>query len=222
MIDYAVPDEGEFIQMLLNAALGRLLILTGTVATAALASPIYYTIGFTTDSGGPNPLSGSFYYDPNNTVDPFSAFVVVWDGVTLDFTAAANSGASQSNRTGCVTNQTPAAIFAILDGTACTAPELLFWDVWIGFSPYYTVADPNDIVFAFYPVSALTSGSDYFGPEFTTVTPISPIMPTGGEYSITSTPELSTTIFILAGSSILVLLGRKRETALFRFRSTHF
>jgi hypothetical protein len=57
-------------------------------AASATASPILYTINFTTTSGLA-PTAGSFFYDSATTT--FSSFIVAWNGVTLNLTASANS-----------------------------------------------------------------------------------------------------------------------------------
>lgn len=53
----------------------------GTVTT--------YTINFTTTSGSPAPISGSFTFD--SSTPQFSNFLVAWSGGTFDLTSSANN-----------------------------------------------------------------------------------------------------------------------------------
>jgi PEP-CTERM motif-containing protein len=48
-----------------------------------------YTINFTTTSGSPAPLSGSFIFDSTNP--QFSNFITTWNGGTFDLTSSANN-----------------------------------------------------------------------------------------------------------------------------------
>ena len=53
-----------------------------------MAAPITYNINFTTTTGIA-PTSGVFTYDAATTT--FTSFIVLWNGITLDFTSVANS-----------------------------------------------------------------------------------------------------------------------------------
>lgn len=99
---------------------------------AALGSPVAkattttYDITFTLSAGGVNATAGSFTY--NDSTNKFSAFNVVWDGITFDLTSSAN--APSLNGTPCVTSTGGvltggAASFALLNHL-CTfgAPDL--------------------------------------------------------------------------------------------------
>ncbi|MFN7938062.1 MAG: PEP-CTERM sorting domain-containing protein [Bryobacteraceae bacterium] len=72
----------------MKLALGLSLALLGALSSAH-AAPVKYNIQFTTTSGSPTPASGSFFYDPD--VPVFSGFVVVWNGISFNMTAAANN-----------------------------------------------------------------------------------------------------------------------------------
>jgi hypothetical protein len=66
-----------------------LLLIAAFGAPLANASPIDYTIDFTTVDGfGVLPTAGSFAYDPGTQT--FSDFTVTWDGINLDLTDGAN------------------------------------------------------------------------------------------------------------------------------------
>jgi hypothetical protein len=90
---------------------------------AACSLPMYasqlYTLTFTTTIGAPAPVSGSFTYDP---VAGFSNFLVVWDGITFNETAGANSPILYAP-TGC-TGEASTATFglAIMAMTAANCP----------------------------------------------------------------------------------------------------
>ncbi len=72
----------------MKLSLGLSLALLGALSTAH-AAPVKYNIQFATTSGGPAPTSGSFFYDPD--VPVFSNFLVVWNGISFNMTAAANN-----------------------------------------------------------------------------------------------------------------------------------
>lgn len=72
----------------MKLSLGLSLALLGAL-TSAHAAPVRYNIQFTTTSGSPAPTSGSFFYDSD--VPVFSNFLVVWNGISFDMTAAANN-----------------------------------------------------------------------------------------------------------------------------------
>ena len=72
----------------MKLSLGLSLALLGALSSAH-AAPVKYNIQFTTTSGSPTPASGSFFYDPD--VPVFSNFLVVWNGISFDMTAAANN-----------------------------------------------------------------------------------------------------------------------------------
>jgi hypothetical protein len=112
----------------------QVLLLTGLVASGAFAVPVPYVIHFTTTSGSPAPTSGSFTYDSAAALGAqFTAFVVVWDGLTFDLTSAANAGGFSL---GCGADMLNSAIvnsataFAILSGTnECHgSPYAIGWD----------------------------------------------------------------------------------------------
>ena len=94
-----------------------------------MAAPLAYNINFTTTSGTA-PTSGGFTYDAMTTT--FSAFTVVWNTITFDFTSTANSPMNMPiipcNGTG------PSAAFALLTKSdGCITPEWFsFLDRGIG------------------------------------------------------------------------------------------
>jgi hypothetical protein len=92
----------------------QVLLLTGIIASGAFAGPINYVINFTTTSGSPTP-TGSFTYDSAAALgSQFTAFVVVWDALTFDFTSQANTPIVNTVGCGAVTSIT---IFNFLSGT---------------------------------------------------------------------------------------------------------
>jgi hypothetical protein len=107
----------------------QMLLLTGIIASRAFAGPVPYVINFTTTSGSPAPTSGSFTYDSAAALGAqFTAFVVVWDGLTFDLTSAANAGGFSF---GCgAVKVNSATAFAILSGTnECPgSPYAIRWD----------------------------------------------------------------------------------------------
>ena len=96
--------------------LAHLLLTLGIVATAAPANNQQYTMSFQTIGGSPAVTSGSFTYDSNSST--FTNFIVVWDGLSFDFTSTANSGISTNGNGSCQQNLTGGALtFALL--TSC-------------------------------------------------------------------------------------------------------
>lgn len=110
------------------AALGLLAL----VAAPAHADTITtFTISFPTTVGAPSPVSGSFTFD--STIPQFSNFLVSWDGVTFDLTAAANAPLTPplgSPSTGCTgESSTPAYGFVLMSQTAagCNGATVYAW-----------------------------------------------------------------------------------------------
>ncbi len=62
---------------------------------AGLAAPVAYNIQFDPFPNPPNfditPTAGSFTFDAENPVAPFSGFIVVWRGTPFDLTVDANT-----------------------------------------------------------------------------------------------------------------------------------
>jgi hypothetical protein len=96
-------------------------VVFGGVATAG---PVTYTITFL-DGGPPVPTSGEFTYDP---AAGFSNFLVSWDGVTFDLTAAANAPDVTSPCAG--ESSSAATSFGLMSHTLC--PGSVF--SWSGFA----------------------------------------------------------------------------------------
>ena len=102
--------------------------LSFIVPAVSQAAPVTYNINFA--GGGLLPHPVKFTYDSSLVSNPFTNFSIAWNGGNFDLTSAANSGPS---RTGCLGTSTPAAVFALLSGTAqgCTT------------TPQYWNADPE-------------------------------------------------------------------------------
>jgi hypothetical protein len=101
--------------------IGLLLI---AVSLPVHASPVNYTINFTTGFG-PAPTSGSFTYD--SSTGTFSDFVVVWDGYSFNLTSSAN--ATFLGSSGCTGEaSTGAYSFELLSQTlTCPSGPDYFW-----------------------------------------------------------------------------------------------
>ena len=98
-----------------------------------MAAPITYNINFTTTSGIA-PTSGSFTYDAATTT--FTAFTVLWNSATINFTSAANinSPSPQACNPG---SNTPAGNFQLMAGTdTCISPRSWFIIPNAGFSEF--------------------------------------------------------------------------------------
>lgn len=102
----------------------RTLALAGAIAVAAagpaMADVVRYDITF---AGGPITPTGGFDYDAS--VPQFSNFTVVWDGLSFDMTAAANSpvfnaGLDLSLPLCGATSVNAALTFGILAATDCS------------------------------------------------------------------------------------------------------
>jgi hypothetical protein len=161
-----------------------------------------YTITFTTASGVPTPMSGSFTYDSTNP--SFSNFLVVWNGTTIDLTAAANSpfdGATVNSGTGCSgESATPSYGFMLMSQslTGCSVGYSWLGVLVQGSSGFDFVANipgqagANDQIY-----SATTS--------FTTIEAF-------GGFTITATPE--PTSGALLGCGLLTLAWTLRRKCL--------
>jgi len=111
-------------------------ILLLMLAVPSLASTTY-DIVFTTTGGSPAPASGSFTYD---SVTGFSAFMVTWDGSTINLMVGANAPDTGTHCTS--EGATPAFGFIIMSETATGC----------GFSPSYqwtAAANGTDAIFNF-------------------------------------------------------------------------
>jgi hypothetical protein len=157
-----------------------------------------YTINFTTTSGSPTPVSGSFTY--NSTNPAFSNFVVVWDGVTINLTASANAPIMQAAGTGCAgESSTPSYGFALMSHTVSGCSLYTYWYAGTTSSPYYSFFDF---------ISQTGTGSNQI---YTYSDPASPTGNVYGTWTIqaVSTPEPSTCLLLTLGT--LSLMGVRRR-----------
>ncbi len=83
-----------------------------SVAASANAAPILYDINFNVEGPPVVVPTGSFIFDAGAVNNPFSAFVINFNGVAFDFTAMANS----ETITDCGEPSGPATIFDDLIG----------------------------------------------------------------------------------------------------------
>jgi len=150
--------------------------------SAAIAAPINYTVAFSYLGGLPGtPLpSATFTYDSGAG---FSNFVVSWEGVNYDITAAANQPIGASTPPSC-SSSTFATSFLALE-QQCTQ------EIWIGngdsFS--FTAADGPSIDSPCIANSLAPGGFVY------------------GGFSIAAVPEPSTCTVVTLALGILVLCG---------------
>lgn len=178
----------------------RPLFLLLFAAAVAPASPITYDINFTTLTAGPPPTSGSFTYDAGAATDPFSNFIVVWNGITYDLTSAANAG-GQGAGISCPSPSTQ-AVFTFLSGTTtCSSGtgDIITWavrDQAVGYA--FQFADGNTGFFDYLLVQDLVDG------------PINGPGPTGTFTisAVQSTPEPGTLLTMALGA--LLFLKRRR------------
>ncbi len=99
------------------------LLVSCFAAQPLAAAPILYAIHFTPGPGTLNlPTSASFIYDSD--IPEFTNFHIVWVGVDLDFTAAANAPLVDPADPVC-SGSGAASTFAMLSG-ACSANGV-FW-----------------------------------------------------------------------------------------------
>jgi hypothetical protein len=191
--------------------LTRNILLLGLICGTAFAGPITYDFNFAV-TGGFAPTSGSFTYDASAASNPFSSFEVVWDGVTFDFTASANSG-GLAQGSACGTAST-ANVFLELIAAACTPTNTTNWFIAAGSPATFNLND----VYAGPPISA----QSVFAPTSLTGSPGS-----FGQWSLTeaaTTPEPSAFMLLLVGFSFLARTGarRARESSSSHGRALHF
>jgi len=174
-----------------------------------------YTITFS--GSGVLPASGSFTYD--STVPAFSDFLVLWDGTTIDLTAAANSPAVLGPvlPTSCVYPfPTPEAAdtFALMDG-ACPS------GTWEGFADEFGL---NQIIFLGPSPCPIVDGALTDCVQFSSHAPGPSSTASGsGSFSIAPaasvvpTPEPATVVLVLLGLlGIWLALAMQTRRAPFR------
>ena len=159
-------------------------------AASATAAPILYNINFT--GGSPLPTSGQFTYD--SATEQFSAFIVTWNAVSFNLTAAAND----PNVTGtCNTAAANSAdYFSYLNGNGCATKV---WDgttnlglnlFFVGSHTATDRASAAAIVPMFFPLLTITSGG----------------------FTISEAPEPSSLVLMLAGGALVAWRRRNRNT----------
>ena len=178
-----------------------LLIIAAAFCMPAYADTITnYTINFTTASGSPTPLSGSFTYDSTHPL--FTNFLVAWDGKTFNLTAEANSPTTSGS--GCTGEaSTPAYGFGIMSMSLDCGGRLTSY-VWSGFAGQGTGGAGIFDFIAGTPV----------GDDFISAGGIGTGSPTAvGHYSIQpiqpTVAEPST--MLLLGTGLLSVLGAARR-----------
>ena len=95
------------------------LFAAACTAPTAIASPISYTINFTT-TAGLAPTAGSFAFDA--ATNTFTNFVVTWDGLSFDVTGSANGPSTFGAVPSCTGGLGSAAAFALLSGSCAPPP----------------------------------------------------------------------------------------------------
>jgi hypothetical protein len=104
-----------------------LALVFGSLAQSALADPVTYDIHFTAYVG-PLPTSGSFTWDGQQ----FSDFLIMWSGVTYNFTGVANDANFPPMSSSCPSALRPQFSFELLTGQ-CGSD--LRWDARKGSVP---------------------------------------------------------------------------------------
>ncbi|MCV2361246.1 PEP-CTERM sorting domain-containing protein [Paucibacter sp. TC2R-5] len=169
---------------------------------AAEAAPQTYAIKFNVTEGSLAPTAGTFTYDAGVG---FSAFTLVWDGVTFDLTASSNNPRLSSKR-GVISVGTAADSFALLSNTLHQPRGYTGWS-----ADYYA---PNR-EFGFMSRAG--------GPEvnrsfvyFSEVALIPHAYPFDyysiGEFSIAAVPEPQSYAMLLAGLGLMGLVARGRSS----------
>jgi hypothetical protein len=182
---------------------GCLVLIAAAFALPTHADTITtYTINFTTTSGSPTPLSGSFTYD--STTPLFTDFLVTWNGNTFNLTAEANSPTTGSS--GCLGEASSPAYGFSMMSTSLNCGGLTSF-VWSGFAGEGTGGAG---IFDF--IVGTTVGDD-----FISAGGIGSGTPTAsGTYAIVATPEAATYSLMLVGCLTILIFSGHRETSLCR------
>ena len=162
-----------------------------------------YTISFT--GTGILPTSGSFTYD--STTPGFSNFVVVWDGLTFDMTAGANSpGIIGPTPPACLNGDSGAATsFQLL--TNCGGPDTA-WNSFNGGSEtqemMFITASTSSLCGLAEDCASITGGA-----VTNSVTPLGATIGTFTVAEVVPTPEPSSlTLMLLAVGFVFVMRRR--------------
>jgi hypothetical protein len=172
-------------------------ICAALLAPAATATPVYYTIIFST-SAGIAPDSGYFQYDSAQPAgSQFSSFLVAWGGYNFDLTASANAPLFINNSGACTND-----VFAFLNtGYACSSH--------LAPAPEWSGTQALGVNFLFVDESAIGSDTlrinDHLGIS-------TGLTGTGhGEWTIAQgTPEPASFVLALTGA-LLLLFGIKKS-----------
>ncbi|MCV2360004.1 PEP-CTERM sorting domain-containing protein [Paucibacter sp. TC2R-5] len=169
---------------------------------AAEAAPQNYAIQFTVTQGSIAPTAGSFTYDAGVG---FSAFTVVWNGVTVDLTATSNKPQLYTTAGGYFLG-TAADSFALLSNTL---PQPRSYTNWAA----YNFSSGTFFGFA---SGAGTPGVSESMVSFREVRPVIGVDPTSqvqsGAFTITAVPEPQTYAMLLAGLGLMGLVARRRSS----------
>jgi len=170
-----------------------------SLAPAATASPVSYTINFTATSGTA-PTSGQFSYDSAQAAgSKFSAFTVVADGITFNLTSSANNPIFINPGGTCSSD-----VFNFLStGSACTTHA--------AGEPQWVVAasSPNELVVEFLDLSADSNNVLRIVGDIQGL-PFADRADGRGSWTITAvttsaTPEPASLMLALAGAALLLI-----------------
>jgi len=189
----------------------KLLWIAGILLIAGVVQPARadtYQITFY-DSATPTQVDGTGTFTFNGT--SFSAFSVIWQGLTFDLTAAANltSPVAFPCGLGCGASiGSPASVFA--DLTAAAPPADLEWrggeNFLIPDSNFSFDSGTNFIVGA----AIMRAGVPPCGSQLLNGLPCTDIFGQNGQFTVTRVPEPGTLIFTVIGLGLLGLMRRKR------------
>jgi len=169
---------------------------------AAEAAPQTYAIQFTVTQGSIAPTAGSFTYDAGVG---FSAFTVIWNGVTFDLTAESNKPQLYTTAGGYFLG-TAADSFALLSDTL---PQPRTYTNWAAYN--FSLGT----LFGFGSWAG-TPGVSESSVAFREVLPVIGVDPTGqiqvGAFTITAVPEPQSYAMLLAGLGLMGFVARRRSS----------
>lgn len=192
----------------MKLSLGLSLALLGALSSAH-AAPVKYNIQFTTTFGSPTPASGSFFYDPD--VPVFSGFLVVWNGISFNMTAAANNPQFASGA--CNTAGNGAAdTFDFLLNQNCGSGQ--YFNGWAANTQDFGVG-PISSVFDFQRIDNGSFPTDQIVFEAVEITLSGDVTAAQGTFSIslaeTPVPEPATLSLLTAAAALLAVRLRMRR-----------